>query len=611
MIENNCENNGENNGDSNNISKNNISKNNCDDNSDSTNIRVGVYVCHCGGNISDVICVKKVAEGLANYPNVAISKEYVFMCSDAGQKLIIEDITSGKINRVVVAACSPALHELTFRKALQRAGLNPFLYEHVNIREQASWVHKKEPEAATQKAILLTRAGIEKIRRQEGLENIRVGANKHAIVIGGGPAGMRSAISLADRGLQVSLVESGNKLGGRLLEIDTVYPTNEKAEDILETLKTDIRARKNIGVYLNNEIANISGFVGNFQATLKNGETIAAGAVVMATGNKSYEPFEGEFGYRTQDNVVTMPEFHGILCNIRNNTSTNKDFIHNGKHIQSIAFIHCVGSRQQAETHQPQADGKLNEYCSRICCSTTLQAVNEVKKHFPNVKVFDVYRDIRTYARFTEDGLYEKASKNGTLFFRYTEEQLPTVQGKNITVKDVLTWNEEVTFEAELIVLATGIVPNNITNIVEKLKLPIGADRFLSEAHPKLRPVEVANTGVYLAGTCQAPMDLVESCVGAAAASSKAAIVLGKDHIELDPYVAFVKPEKCDGCQKCLPECSYVGAIFMNKDGKAEVNPALCKGCGACVAVCPQRALDLKGWSLEQIEAMVDAIAEA
>jgi heterodisulfide reductase subunit A len=260
--------------------------------------------------------------------------------------------------------------------------------------------------------------------------------------------------------------------------------------------------------------------------------------------------------------------------------------------------------------HEPQPDGKINEYCSRICCSTALHAVNSVRERFPEVKVFDVYRDIRTYARFTEDGLYEKASKNGALFFRYTEEQLPVVQGNTITVKDVLTWNEDVSFEADLIVLATGLMPNDIAGIVEKLKLPTGSDRFLSEAHPKLRPVEVANTGVYLAGTCQAPMDITEASAGAAAASSKAAIVLGKDHIELDPYVAFVKSEKCDGCQKCLPECSYVGAIFMNKEGKAEVNPALCKGCGACVAVCPHRALDLMGWSLEQIEAMVDAIAE-
>ncbi len=572
---------------------------------DNTTVKVGVYVCHCGGNISDVIDVKKVAAEVSKHADVAISKEYVFMCSDAGQKLIIEDINSGKINRVVVAACSPALHELTFRKALQRAGLNPYLYEHVNIREQGSWVHKKDPDAATAKAILLTRAGVEKIKRQEGLENIKVGAKKHAIVIGGGPAGMRSAISLSDRGLQVSLVESGHELGGRLLDTDTVYPSLEKAEDIVNHLKGEVAARKNIGVYLKSGIEHISGFVGNFEAVLKTGENISAGAIIMATGNKSYEPFEGEFGYRTQENVVTMPQFHTILRNQKEAT-----LLHRGKPVRSVAFIHCVGSRQHAGVHEPQADGKLNEYCSRICCSTALHAANTVRDRFPNVKTYDVYRDIRTYARFTEEGLYEKASKNGTLFLRYTEEQLPTVKGNTITVKDVLTWNEEVSFEADLIVLATGLMPNDIASIVEKLKLPTGSDRFLSEAHPKLRPVEVANTGIYLAGTCQAPMDITEASAGAAAASSKAAIVLGKDHIELDPYVAFVTPEKCDGCQKCLPECSYVGAIVMNNEGKAEVNPALCKGCGACVAVCPPRALDLKGWSLEQIEAMVDAIAE-
>ncbi len=567
--------------------------------------KVGVYVCHCGGNISDVIDVKKVAAELSKHPNVAISKEFVFMCSDAGQKLIIEDIASGKINRVVVAACSPALHELTFRKALQRAGMNPYLYEHVNIREQASWVHKKDPEAATSKAVLLARAGVEKIRRQEGLENIRVEAKKQAIVVGGGVAGMRAAISLADRGLQVSLLETHRELGGRLLDLDTIYPTGEKAETVLNTLKADIASRKNIGVYTGSEITNVSGFVGNFEVTLTGGESVAAGAIVMASGNKSYEPREGEFGYRTEPHVVTMPEFHALL-----NAQKYNELSHRGKPVRSIAFIHCVGSRQLNGVHEPAADGKINEYCSRVCCSTALHAVNIVHERFPGIKVYDVYRDIRTYARFTEDGLYEKASKKGTLFFRYTEEQLPTVKGNTLTVKDVLTWNEEVSFEADLIVLATGMEPNPIASIVEKLKLPTGADRFLSEAHPKLRPVELANTGVYLAGTCQAPMDITEAAAGAAAASSKAAIVLGKDHIELDPYVALVNENKCDGCQKCLPECSYVGAIFMNKNGKAQVNPALCKGCGACVAVCPHRALDLKGWSLEQIEAMVDAIAE-
>jgi heterodisulfide reductase subunit A len=291
--------------------------------------------------------------------------------------------------------------------------------------------------------------------------------------------------------------------------------------------------------------------------------------------------------------------------------TSQKFLIHRAEPVRSMAFIHCVGSRQQEGVNRPQADGKVNEYCSRVCCSSALHAVNEVHARFPGTRVYDVYRDIRTYARFTEERLYEQAAKSGTTFFRYTEEQLPRVEGNSVVVKDVLTWNQELEFEADLVVLVTGMVPNPIPNIISSLKLPVGSDRFLSEAHPKLRPVEVANNGIYLAGTCQAPMDITEVSAGAAAASSKAAILLGEDSIALDPYVAFVREAKCDGCGLCVPECSYTGAIFVDGDKKAHINSALCKGCGACVAVCPHRALDLNGWQLEQIEAMVDAFAEA
>jgi heterodisulfide reductase subunit A len=571
-----------------------------------TKKRVGVYVCHCGGNISDVIDVKKLADGLREFHDVEISREFVFMCSDAGQKMIIEDIKEGKVNCVVVAACSPALHELTFRKALQRAGLNPFLYEHVNIREQCSWVHKKEPEAAAGKAELLIRAGVEKVIRQDPLESIMVEAQKRTLVVGGGPAGMRSAIALADRGLSVALVERNNKLGGRLSELETLYPTDRSAAELRSWLETEVNQRSAITTYLADEVAEVTGFVGNFDVTLKQGATFKVGAIILATGSRSYQPFEGEFGYRKNPNVVTLPELNAIL-----EKQSGTTLSHNGRVVRSVAFIHCVGSRQKEGVHTPQADGKLNEYCSRVCCSATLHSLNRLRARFPDIALYDLYRDIRTYARHTEEGLYEKASRNGVTFFRYTEDELPKVEDNAIIVRDVLTWNEELEVQADLIVLATGLLPTPVQSLVEKLKLPVGADRFLLEAHPKLRPVEVANNGMYLAGTCQAPMDLTEASAAAAAASSKAAILLGKDAIALDPYVANVREDRCDGCKLCLPECSYSGAIVMNDKGKATVNAALCKGCGACVAVCPTRALDLKGWSLEQIEAMVDAIAEA
>jgi len=564
---------------------------------------VGVYICHCGGNISDVIDVKRVAAELSEYPNVTISREFPFMCSDAGQKLVIEDIKSGKINRVVIAACSPMLHELTFRKTLQRAAMNPFLYEHVNIREQASWVHKGDHEGATEKAIRLTRAGVEKILRQDELEAIQVKAAKHVLVIGGGPAGIKAALNSAARNLQVTLVEKSARLGGHLNELDTVYPAGESAQALLHSLFAEIKASPLITVALNTTVTAWDGFVGNFTATLSTGESINAGAVIMSTGYDHVIPAAGEYNYGADERVVTLPKLIEHL-----KISSGKPLTWNGKSVQSIAFIHCVGSRQTEGVHTPQADGKVNDYCSRVCCTAALHTINVIKKQQPELNIYDLYRDIRTYGRGHE-AIYEQASKNGIVFFRFTDDAQPEIRENTVVVKDVLTWSEEVEIPADLVVLVTGIKQGAVDDLVSMMKLPVSSDRFLQEAHPKLRPVEVANNGYFLAGTCQAPMDLIESSAAAGAAASKIAAVLSKDFIPLDPYVARIQADKCTGCEACIPECSYTGAIFMNEASKkAEVNAALCKGCGACVAVCTPRALDLAGWSMDQMDAMVDAM---
>lgn len=566
-------------------------------------VKVGVYVCHCGGNISDVVDVKKVAAELGKHPQVAMSKEFAFMCSDAGQKLVIEDIKSGKINRVVVAACSPALHELTFRKALQRADLNPYLYEHVNVREQVSWVHKGDHDAATRKATSLTRAGVEKIIRQDRLESIHVGAAKRVLVIGGGPAGLKAALDSVARGLKVTLVEKGSRLGGHLHELDTVYPQGQKASDLLEMLLSAVRANPLITVVLGAEVKKWDGFVGNFKAVLSTGDEINAGAVIMATGYDHVKPHDGEYAFGKDPRVTTLP---ALIEQMK--TTGDQPLAWAGKPVKTVAFIHCVGSRQTEGVHAPQEDGKVNDYCSRVCCTAALHTINVLKERQADLTVYDLYRDIRTYGRGHE-AIYEQASKNGVLFFRFNEDAQPEIREKTVVVKDVLTWNQEVELPADLVVLVTGVKPGAVAELTAMMKLPVGSDRFLQEAHPKLRPVEVANNGFFLAGNCQAPMDLVESAAAAGAAASKVAAVLSKDFITLDPYVARVDADKCTGCEACLPECAYTGALFMNGSKKAEVNAALCKGCGACVAVCEPRALDLAGWSLDQMEAMVDAMA--
>ena len=589
-------------------------------------IRVGVYVCHCGGNISDIIDTKAVAAELAGHPNVAVSNDYMFMCSDPGQALIIDDIKANHINRVVVAACSPTLHELTFRKALHRAGLNPYLFEHVNIREQASWVHKGDHEGATRKAVRLVAAGVEKVVRQDELFPIKVGVEPHVVVVGGGVAGMSAAVALAGRGLGVTLVEKGVALGGRVADLDRVYPTEERGADLVQDLTRQVGGHSRIDVRLGSEVVGLDGHVGKFAVTVRASSVasedqdrlVRAGAIVIATGFDHYRPAQGEHGFGESPAVITLPDFQSAL---RQCPASQTSLQANGRSVRSVAFIHCVGSRQIDGVHAPQADGKVNDYCSRTCCTATLHTIRQVQSRFPDVDVYDLHKDIRTYGRGHE-AYYEEASRAGALFFRFPDDEPPTFAASTggkcagtITTRDILTWGEELEIPVDLVVLATGMVPRDIASLIDLRKLPVGADRFLQEVHPKLRPVEIGVAGILLAGACQGPMDINEACTAAQTAAVKAAILLANPTIELDPFVAVVDGERCDGCEKCLAECEYKGALTMADlqlagatVRRAVVNPAMCVGCGACVAACPPRAVNVAGWTLDQFDAMVDAI---
>ncbi len=655
-------------------------------------IRVGVYTCHCGGNISDVVNCPAVADVLGKINNVVVSRTNMSMCSDAGQSLIEKDIKEKGINRVVIGACAPSLHEQTFRGTIARAGLNPYYYYHVGIREQDSWVHHDDPQSASDKAYRLMTAGIAKARLLKPLETTRLDAEQHALVIGGGVAGLRSALDIARRGIRVTLVEKSPFLGGRMSQLEHLFPTGEVARDTLHDLIQRVISHPNITIYTQAEVNEVKGYVGDFKVQVTqqsrgvsddiaesamaactievpdeynygltkrkviyqkypgcypsspavdwenyNGEELKIngkpivlennpktfdlhiGAIVIATGFNTYEPRLGEYGYGELSEVVTLPQFIRILA--LNGDGNKLEW--NGKPVRDIALIHCVGSRQVDGVHEPQPDGDVNNYCSRVCCTATLQVENEIKERFPDINLYDVYEDIRTYGRGHEE-YYTDASKNMVTFFRFHEEEVPQViaapKGDThpalVRFTDHLTNGAELEIAVDLVVLAVGMMPRDIDDLIQMLKVSRGTDRFLLEVHPKLRPVETAVIGVVLAGTAQGPMSIQESVSAAGAAAAKVATLLGKGYVELDPFVAQVDMEKCDGTGACVEVCSYEDAIALqtftingSQVQRAVVSPANCVGCGCCVSACPNRAIDVQGWELEQYEAMVDVFA--
>jgi len=620
--------------------------------------KIGVYHCHCGGNISDQVALEKVRERAEKIPGVAVVRTNPFMCSDPGQELIAEDLKMGTVDRVVVASCAPSLHETTFRGVMVRAGANPYLYEHANIREQVSWVHHGD--AATDKATRLVAAAVGKAKYLKPLSPLRVEARRHATVIGGGLAGLRAAKDLAVRGFKVALVERSPFLGGRAALLDRIAPTGEPAADLISKLAQDVLNDPAITLYPCSQVVGFEGTIGNFNIRIRTAPPdseedhekiqrlsasgagprefvplvgmvlgglpertedlrVETGVIILATGFKSYSPRLGEYGQGVFPESLTLPQF--ILETARQKTKEEVLEL-GGRPVRSLAMIHCVGSRQIPGIHEADEAGVLNEYCSRTCCTATIQAALQVRKNHPRTRVYEFYRDIRTYGRGQEE-LYRQASESGVVFLRFQVEEPPIVSRSvdsssfplRIRVKDTLTFGEEVEVPVDLVVLATGMEPNPVPDLVEMMKLPVGVDRFLLEVHPKLRPVELSVSGILLAGTCQAPMDMGEACAGAGAAAVKASGILSRGYVELDPFVAEVDIHKCRGTGTCVEACLNPGALTMVENEvegrpvrQARVNPALCRGCGACAAVCPENAIQVNGWTLRQYEEMVDMI---
>ena len=550
--------------------------------------RIGVFVCHCGINIASIVDVAKVAEFAKSLDDVVYADHLLFTCSADAQDKIKQAIQDYNLNRVVIAACTPRTHEQLFRNTLREAGLNPYLFEFVNIREQCSWVHT-DKEKATKKAMELVEAGVAKARLLEPLRYIEVDMTKKALVIGGGLAGMVAALEFANQGIETYLVEKDSELGGNLRHIHYTIDGKD-VQTFLKKLVDEVESNPLIKVYKNAVVEDVDGFVGNYVTRIRteNGiEEVNHGVIVVATGAKEYKP--KEYLYGKNPRVITQVELEQMIVK--------------GDVPNDVIMIQCVGSRNDERP-----------YCSRICCQTAIKNALKIKEKNPDANVIILYRDIRTYG-FLEK-YYKEAAKKGVIFVHYDPEKAPIVREENgkIVVEfydEIL--KENVVAEPEFVVLSAATVPNEDNEEISKmLKVPLDANGFFFEAHPKLRPVDFASEGIFLAGIAHSPRLIPETISLAYATVSRAMTLLSKDKIIMDAAKAEVIRERCDACGMCVKACP-VNAIEIveyetraGKEKKASVNKAICLGCGVCSATCLKAAIVVKSFTFDQIKNMVD-----
>ena len=658
--------------------------------------RIGVFVCHCGSNIAATVDVKKVVEMALQESGVFHAEDYPYMCSEAGQSRIAAAIREKGLTGIVVCSCSPRMHETTFRKAAEEAGINPYLVEIANIREHCSWIHK-DMEEATRKAVILMRAAVAKVHLDAPLSAGESRVIKRALVIGGGIAGIQTALDIADAGYEVDIVEKTPSIGGRMSQLDKTFPTLDCSACILTPKMVEASANEKIHLYTYSEVEKVSGFVGNFTVDIrkkaryvdlnkctgcgvcqekcpskktlnefnrglntrtaiytpfaqaipnvpvidtascikmKTGKcgicekfcqagaidytqtdeivTEQYGAIVVATGFDTIKLDKyGEFAYNESKDVITSLELERIM-NAAGPTGGHLERLSDGKAPKEIVFIQCVGSRC--------ADSRGKPYCSKICCMYTAKHAMLIRDKYPNTNVTVFYIDVRTPGK-NFDEFYRRAVEDyGVNYIKGQVGKVAPQSDGSLLVQGVdLLENKQILKKADMVVLATAIEPNpDVRKIATMLTASIDTNSFLTEAHPKLRPVESPTAGVFLSGVCQGPKDIPETVAQAGAAAVKVIGLLAKDKLKTNPCTAKPDELRCNGCSQCANVCPYGAISYENRQVNdhgireerrvAVVNSALCQGCGACTVTCPSGAMDLQGFSNRQIIAEVDAI---
>jgi len=547
--------------------------------------RIGVFVCQCGINIGGVVDVPAVAAYAKTLKNVEYVEDNLYTCSQDTQEKIRSVIGDHKLNRVVVASCTPRTHESLFKNTVREGGLNQYLFEMANIRDQCSWVHMKEPAKATEKAKDLVRMAVAKSRLLEALPTPKVKVEKSALVIGGGLAGMTAALGIAEGGFPVHLVEKSTSLGGHLKEIYHTL-TGLDPQKVLSETKDKLSKNSKVTIHLNTTVKEIAGYVGNFETELSDGAEIKQGAIIVASGGIEYQP--KEYMYGQDPRIILQTELGRRL--------EKKEF-----DAKTVAIIQCVGSRNEE-----------NPNCSRICCFTAMANALRIKKEHPSTSVYVLYRDIRTYG-FAEE-FYNEAARIGVLFVRWDVDGPPvvTVENGSLTVRVHEKFIEdEIELKPDLLVLnaSTRANPDN-KELQKMLKVPIMKSGFFLEAHMKLRPVDFATDGIFLCGLAHSPRRIGESIAMANGAAARAMTILTKDEIESEGSTSIVNQEKCRGCGDCEAVCEFAAARVTEVSPgvfKSQINDILCKGCGTCVAACCNGAITSRHFKSNQIAKMIES----